>query len=349
MVLASAYAVSLLALWSLRVPAAVPWTFLPTLAVGVVPFAYATAHVIFALQERIGDRSRLLPPAAMALGLLMLAAYRFDSRAFVAGSLVLLVVVLWRLRPDRSGLLAPLAAATGLLVLGYAAVWNFNYVAATLTVDRLRDPIVREFDLAVYRWIAGQPLDYRGLFPLFEWSPLFRLLESAYLMLLVQVFVVLLVLIRSRHDVRELFEAVFACYLGGLGVFLLFPVVGPCIYYPESFRAGYQATVTYALMQGMATEYRAATLAAPVNGFGYFVAIPSLHVAIALVCQAFLRASPAHFWAFVPVNTLLIASTVLLGYHYLVDVPAGALLALAVLAVRWRRIHRHRGDVTGTG
>jgi membrane-associated phospholipid phosphatase len=43
------------------------------------------------------------------------------------------------------------------------------------------------------------------------------------------------------------------------------------------------------------------------------------------------------FWLFLPGNLLMVLSTVILGYHYLVDVPAGAILATALyLASRAR-------------
>jgi membrane-associated phospholipid phosphatase len=90
-------------------------------------------------------------------------------------------------------------------------------------------------------------------------------------------------------------------------------------------------------MDGMASEYTASLQRTSVNGFGYFVAIPSLHVALAVVLQAMLRFSPGHFWAFLPVNLVLALSTVLLGYHYLIDVVAGVALGILVTIPGWHR------------
>jgi hypothetical protein len=38
-------------------------------------------------------------------------------------------------------------------------------------------------------------------------------------------------------------------------------------------------------MNNLATEYRAAVQGTSTNGFGYFIAVPSLHVAVATLCQ----------------------------------------------------------------
>ena len=71
---------------------------------------------------------------------------------------------------------------------------------------------------------------------------------------------------------------------------------------------------------------------------GGMIAFPSFHVAwAALTTYAALPSRPL-FRAIAALNALVVASTVLLGWHYLVDVPAGLALARAGLA--GRRAHR---------
>ena len=68
------------------------------------------------------------------------------------------------------------------------------------------------------------------------------------------------------------------------------------------------------------------------TGFGYFVALPSLHVAMAVLLQFTIRQrSQIGAWVVAPINILLIASTFVLGYHYLADVPGGVGLAMAAV------------------
>ena len=48
---------------------------------------------------------------------------------------------------------------------------------------------------------------------------------------------------------------------------------------------------------------------------------------VATLAQLAVRPWRWAFWTLAPINMLLIASTVLLGYHYIIDVPAGLLVA----------------------
>ena len=217
------------------------------------------------------------------------------------------------------------------LFAGFSTVTNLNYLMAHLTFDRVHDPALRDLDLAIYRsFVPG--LRYENLFPLTDSAAWFRLFESAYMMLIPEILVVLVVLYLTGRDVLGFFKRTFACYGLGLVVSMIYPAVSPCVYYPESFRAAYDGTLAASLGHGLASDYVALRRGLPLNGFGYFVAIPSLHVAMATVLQASLAVSRVHFWTFLPVNLLLVLSTVALGQHYLIDVPAGLLLGLVVLA-----------------
>ncbi len=83
----------------------------------------------------------------------------------------------------------------------------------------------------------------------------------------------------------------------------------------------------------------------------YFIAFPSLHVAAAVVCQIGVRESRALFALLLPVTMLVAASTFLLGYHYVLDVPAGVLTGLMA---SWmvdrlsRRLDNHARNITTT-
>ncbi len=66
---------------------------------------------------------------------------------------------------------------------------------------------------------------------------------------------------------------------------------------------------------------------------GGMIAFPSFHVAWAVLTTYAALPVRRLFWAVAALNVLVVASTVLLGWHYLVDVPAGLLLgALSLYA-----------------
>lgn len=68
-----------------------------------------------------------------------------------------------------------------------------------------------------------------------------------------------------------------------------------------------------------------------------FDCMPSGHTMLTLMTMVLaLRYTPRLAWLLVPVGSVLVAATVALRYHYVVDVLAGALLApLALGAARW--------------
>lgn len=334
--LAIPYALTTLAIQVVGISVVVPWRFVLLLAVFVMPAAFCLARLLAARPCRHPGGAA----AYVVLGLLLVSTAPQVARH----PLVVLLLAAWLARPGGglpAGFPRTVGASLAVVVLGYGAVWNLNYLIAPAPPALLHDPALLHIDLAVHGWLRSVPVEARGLFPLVT-SPLpFALLENAYEMLFVELFVVIFALAERPADLVRFLRAVFLCYFVGLLVFFVYPVVGPCIAAPETFAPAYEGTRTHALMQSMASEFAAVGRKTGVNGFAYFVALPSLHVALAVLFQTALRGSRAQFWTFLPINVLLAASTVLLGYHYLLDVPAG--IAVALLARRAVRAAPHRG------
>jgi membrane-associated phospholipid phosphatase len=331
--LAVPYVASRASLTLAGVEIVVPWMFLAWIGLVAIPAAYSLTRLLDVVASYCPRPAWLMPLLGAALGLLAVWGFPRLAQAPLAVLMVFLALVVRDApRASRASLIT-LAGSIGVVVVGYAAVWNLNYALAPTRTAGLHDPVLRAADIAVYGWLLPAASDYRALFPLVQHPPAFALLEHAYQMLFAELFVVLFVLVRCGQHPATFLRAVFLCYLLGLLVFFYWPAVGPCIAYPESFDPGFHGTATWRLMQSMAIEFAALGQGTALNGFAYFVAVPSLHVAMAILLQYFLRVSPWHFWAFLPVNVLMAASTVLLGYHYLLDAPAGALAAVVALWV----------------
>ena len=319
-------------LW-VGVTPATAWTFILGLLLVVLPFAYGLARGLFLLETLLRGHG-LVPPLCVALGVAVTWCYRLHNPVFVFSCLLLLAIVGVDCRRDRARL-RYVAAVVGTMFTGFVTVSNLSYLIARLTFDRVHDPALRDLDLTIYRaFVPG--LRYEGLFPLTDSALWFHLLENAYMMLFPEIVVVLVVLHLTGSDILGFFERTFACYGIGLLVSMVYPAVSPCVYYPESFRATYEGTIAFGLGRALALDYVALRHGLPLNGLGYFVAVPSLHVAMAVFLQGSLAVSRMHFWTFLPVNLLLVSSTVVLGQHYLIDVPAGLLLGLIVLGLRLR-------------
>jgi membrane-associated phospholipid phosphatase len=87
----------------------------------------------------------------------------------------------------------------------------------------------------------------------------------------------------------------------------------------------------------MATDYTVTmTGKGTLTGFGYFIALPSLHVLVVIFLQTFLFRYKRLFLVFLPVNILLILSTVVLGYHYVADVAVAFVIAAPLCTLFFR-------------
>jgi len=332
--LLAACAVGIAAAALLGIAPVLPGRFLLALLLFALPMAYAISVAVGCL-DRVGT-PRTLVPLSVSTGILFLALADIQSQVVIVVALVVLVSFLWHLWKSPPEHIRTLALAAVILVLGFAAIRNLNYIAALLTAHRLHDAVLRDVDLKLYAWLYGGDVQYLALFPLFRSPTVFHFLENAYSALFVQLIALALTFVDDREKVIRILSGVFLCYFSGIVIFFLFPAVGPCIIYPESFADAYRSSITGTVMQNLAAEYRAAVQGGTVNGLGYFIAVPSLHVAIATLCQLIFAARPALFWLFLPVNVMLALSTVALGYHYVVDVPAGVAVGSAVYLL-WAR------------
>lgn len=221
------------------------------------------------------------------------------------------------------------------LFCGYGIVWNANYALERLLPVRRWDPEMRAFDLWLYRQWSGGEVDLTAAFPIAVHPWLLRAFDNAYTLLLSEVLVVTFLLTQTRSAARVagFLGRLWALYAIGIAIFAVFPVNGPSLYYPEQQDLTRSLPSTVALATGMLNDYQAVRTGAALSGFGYFIAVPSLHVLVAIFLQHRLASYPVLFRAFLPINILVALSTVALGYHYVFDVVAAvAVYAACVLA-----------------
>jgi len=324
-VLGVLYAATLGGLVAVGFRPAIPWRFLPYLAFAVLPFAIVVTSTLIVI-DRQAPRGRLVKLAAAAGGIAAVYAYG-GSILWIPAALGLTIVV----RREFRNRARPLCLALVSLLFGYASVWNANYILGWLMRNRVADSTLQRADQFLYGlWLGGTPA-WAGLFPLVRNPLAFRLLEHAYLALFGEVLIAVLWLAISATstDLGNFFKRLFLAYGFGLAIFILYPAVGPPIFDPDSFDVAFRGSLTFSIMDQMATEYRAVAAHGRLNGFGYFVALPSLHTLVAVFILGVVRRTPLLFWFLLPITSLLVGSTFLLGYHYLLDVgiavPLGCL------------------------
>jgi hypothetical protein len=172
------------------------------------------------------------------------------------------------------------------------------------------DALLFGFDWdAAARWVADRPM-------------LDQVLQAAYFSAVYQAVAVLLIgsIARTGDRNGEFF------WQFGIGLILTFAIfiftsalgkgghVGGYVETLTMIRGGRWTVLDYSRAEGIVT-------------------FPSFHVTLAIL---FIYAVRRHRWAmavFVPLNVLLIAATPTVGGHYLVDLPAGAIVAVASIAV----------------
>jgi hypothetical protein len=300
------------------------------LAVVVVPFGVAVAWLLRALETRAVQS----PIVGLAIGSALLTLYLPDRAWFVlgaaAGCLALVVQAARHRTPTTR------RVVVGLLTIAaiYVAVWNGNYLALLLNRGRIHDDALRVTDLWIYRSLINPNVDYTGVFPLTHRPWLLAALERGYLVLFGELAIALFVLIDRPDSLRRFLLRLATCYAVGLLWFVAWPVAGPYLMFPESINASVIGASTRAIMDASRDEFSAIRAGGqPINGFGYFVGLPSLHVAMATLLQITIgRASRIGGWIVAPMNALMAVSTVFLGYHYVADAAAGVLVAVLSVA-----------------
>jgi membrane-associated phospholipid phosphatase len=330
-ILAFVAAISLAMLVGAGFRPVMPLGFVLLLAI-LLPAASALSASIRAIEGRAnGRRGTTVALAGIGAGLGLLLLYQAKLPVLIA--VVVFVLALSRLASGRFDWPPGTWMASASLACGYTAVWNVNYLALWLVRDRIADVQARAVDVAMYEALFRKGIEYRGWFPLVQSHTAFGLFESAYVMLFLELGVMLFVLGSHRQRLTEYLVRAFSCYAVGVLVFLVWPIAGPCLAYPDSISARIGGTITGGTMRSALIEYAAIVNGLqPTTGFGYFVGFPSLHAAMAVVFQHSLRGSRMAFWVFLPINILMAASTFVLGYHYIIDTAAG--VALGWLAVR---------------
>ncbi|MFI5360521.1 MAG: phosphatase PAP2 family protein [Elusimicrobiota bacterium] len=123
----------------------------------------------------------------------------------------------------------------------------------------------------------------------------------------------------DRRRMRVFLYAFTYAFLAGGLFYYYFPSSGPAGFYQSPFFMNIQRLTT-------AKFFWVHHFQPVPTILGGMIAFPSFHVAWAVLTTYAALPYRKLFWAAAALNVLVVASTVLLGWHYLVDVPAGLIL-----------------------
>ena len=316
------YILSLVTATLAGVRTALPWAFVAQIAAVLLPGGYLVAEGVAWIARRLDVRRASLVTGATALAVLLVMAPAAQAPVWVGFVLVPLALA-HIIRYERSHIF-PVVEFLVVLFFGFALVWNLSYLGTALVGAHPHDDSFRRFDLFVYG-VA----EYRSVFPLVRHPLALRMLQTGYLLFYLEVFVVAFLLERERLSFPFVVRFLGA-HVVGAAFFMIYPVYGPYIIFPESIDPALQGTPAFAMMDMVVSEYRAVLEGGALSGAGYFVGLPSLHTAGALILQGSVRKHPPAFWLLLPVNVAMVLATFTLGFHYLLDVVGGFVLAASV-------------------
>ena len=195
----------------------------------------------------------------------------------------------------------------------------FTFIAAGTIVQTpfsVIDGVIKKWDTLmgfnVTHWMS-----WGFQFPFF-----IHLLNFCYNTWFYQFFMVpaILAFFHQHRIAAQYYVAMILTLIVGGGIYYFFPTTAPATVYHSVYFSADQHNLVTAFNQ--LHHHQTVT----VNSEG-LVSFPSFHVIGAILALLALRRLRWYFWVMIPVNTLLIMSTMVLGYHYLSDVLAGAVLA----------------------
>lgn len=212
------------------------------------------------------------------------------------------------------------------------------YVLVLWTIGQYTNAIqlspFKPIDSILYQVDKALHLDIAYWVMLIQQYPLLKaILELSYASLNYQIIVIPLLLIlfkQYNHYLKSLFLLSITTLLG-FAVYYVWPTVGPAtllelpIFNESQFATGLKFNQIH--------QFKPITTID-----GGLIAFPSFHVIWALVFQFATRPFPILFIPLAIINTLLIASCVLLGWHYFIDVFSGIALFLVVLITFKKRV-----------
>jgi hypothetical protein len=132
----------------------------------------------------------------------------------------------------------------------------------------------------------------------------------------------------------RLVGTLLTAYYIALFIFYLWPSMGPFYTCPDHFTHFPQWLVTYGTQQNLVSNVK--FLSSQHKALGevntdYFIAFPSLHIALPIIVLWFMRRWKRIVWFLIAYDVVLVPAILLLEWHYVVDLIGGA--ALAAIAI----------------
>lgn len=123
-------------------------------------------------------------------------------------------------------------------------------------------------------------------------------------------------------------------YYIGLLVFCIWPTYGPYIFCRDHLAHYPSYLTTYVFQEAGITGLTAITQhQSRALGSGFYIAFPSLHIALPLIAMWYLRRWRPVFWLLAAYNCVIAIAIVILEWHYALDLPGGIVVGVLALTM----------------
>lgn len=171
---------------------------------------------------------------------------------------------------------------------------------------------------------ASLHIDMQALISWTHTKPMLKkLLEFIYNTLPFQMtyFPILLIIMKRWDTIREYYFLLLVSAIIGFSFYYFFPTTAPASIIPGHYFSEAQRATGLKFIQ-IHQHIQPSTID------GGLIALPSFHVIWAWFCLYILRSWPVALVIMLPINSLLIASCVLLGWHYPIDILGGIIVIM---------------------
>jgi hypothetical protein len=268
-----------------------------------------------------------------------------------------LAVLEWfdRSQGQQDGLSSPivaLAPAAIYLFCGLILVSAYNDIAVASRPNVTYDAVFNRVDSWLLHGMTVSGIAHSAVHRMPTWF--YKAVEFVYYFCMFPQIGAAMLLLAFRSGRREAFRlsvALLTGYYLAIGIFWLWPTQGPFFLCSTHFADYPSNLLTYPIQKGLLEK--AASLWAGhgvgVIGLDYYIAFPSMHIAIPMIVAIFLRRWKRIFYTVLACDALIVATVILLEWHYILDVIGGLAVAAVVTVLVPPRLSSPRGNTWEQG
>jgi hypothetical protein len=319
---------------------------------------FSPKETIGPIFERLqADKRRILVLIPFLLILYVLCLVLASAVVWPFLAVFSLAVLEWfdRSQGRQDGLLSPVAAlapAALYLFWGLILVSAYNDIAVASRPNVTFDAAFNRVDTWLLHGMSVSGIAHGAVHSLPAWF--YKAVEYVYYYCMFPQIGAAMLLLALRSGKREAFRlsvALLTAYYLAVGIFWLWPTQGPFFICPNHFAEFPSNLLTYPIQQGMSEKVASLWAGRGLGAIGldYYVAFPSMHIAIPTIVAIFLRRWKRVFYALLALDALIVGTVILLEWHYILDVIGGLAIAAVVTVLIPPRVEGSRAAARGVG